>query len=194
MGQGTESCGGYEVEYDPYDRDQIVNGVWTQRNGVTIKLSDMSLRHLYNAREVAQKASRRTTFTDESDKWEDWADAFSAEIERREVKPALTQYKQFNGRIQRAAFDVTSSPLTCHEIASEVVAAAHGQRKYVAPRGTMIAMICHCGTAYDARLADLNRGWGLSCSVRCASIRKAYSKPAATRADGKPLPKRKSKR
>uniref|UniRef100_A0AAU6W0Q5 Uncharacterized protein n=1 Tax=Pseudomonas phage Pavpe01 TaxID=3138545 RepID=A0AAU6W0Q5_9VIRU len=200
MGQGTDSCGGYEVEYDPYDDDHIANGQWTQRNGVTISLSSMSLRHLYNAREVARKAARRATFTDTSDKWDAWADSFTAEIERRETKPGLSQYKQVNNRITRAeqfkglppGTYVVSGEASAHlaaQVASQLM-----RTNAPAPRGTMIEMICHCGEPYAARLADLNRGWGLSCSVRCASIRKAYHKPAATRKDGRPLPKRKSKR
>lgn len=56
---------------------------------------------------------------------------------------------------------------------------------YVSPeavkptRGAKLTMICHCGTEYEARKADIQRGWGLSCSKRCASIRREYGRPAA---------------
>lgn len=47
-------------------------------------------------------------------------------------------------------------------------------------RGQTRRMKCHCGTEYDARIADLNRGWARSCSKRCAAIRREFGRPAAT--------------
>ena len=49
-------------------------------------------------------------------------------------------------------------------------------------RHKKIEMICHCGCLYEARAPDLKRGWGLSCSKSCASIRRKYGKPK-----GKPV-------
>lgn len=46
-------------------------------------------------------------------------------------------------------------------------------------RGTTRQMKCHCGKEYDARTADLNRGWALSCNKRCAAIRREFGRPAA---------------
>ncbi len=43
-----------------------------------------------------------------------------------------------------------------------------------------IGMKCHCGKSYEAKSADLKRGWGLSCGKRCAAVRRKYKKPAAT--------------
>lgn len=40
-------------------------------------------------------------------------------------------------------------------------------------------MKCHCGCVYKARVADLKRGWGTSCSKRCAAIRRDYGKKPA---------------
>ena len=48
-------------------------------------------------------------------------------------------------------------------------------------------MKCHCGEIYSAREADLNRGWGLSCSKRCAAIKRNYGRSNAVRLDGKKL-------
>ena len=47
---------------------------------------------------------------------------------------------------------------------------------------TTITMRCHCNGEYEARPADLKRGWGLSCSKHCAAIRRKYHKPK-----GKPV-------
>jgi hypothetical protein len=51
----------------------------------------------------------------------------------------------------------------------------------------MVTMVCRCGTEYDARLADLNRGWGRSCSKSCAASRRDFGGKAAKRKDGIPL-------
>lgn len=48
----------------------------------------------------------------------------------------------------------------------------------------MTLMICHCGVEYDAREADLKRGWGYSCSKSCAAKRRDFGAPKAKRADG----------
>ena len=48
----------------------------------------------------------------------------------------------------------------------------------------MVDMICYCGEAYEAKVGDLNRGWGLSCGKACAASRRNSKLPAATRVDG----------
>jgi len=37
----------------------------------------------------------------------------------------------------------------------------------------MHGLTCKCGTVYFARAADIRRGWGKSCSKRCAAIKRA---------------------
>ena len=145
MGQGTESCQGYEVDYDPYE-EGMATGEWTQRNGVGISLKDMTLSHLKGARQVALNAARRATFSSDVEQWEEWVEMFDNEIERRPAPApkAVTAPKQ---------------PV----------------------RGKMVTMICHCKQEYDARQADLNRGQGLSCSKRCAAIRREFGRPPAKR-------------
>lgn len=44
-------------------------------------------------------------------------------------------------------------------------------------RGKTKTMICWCGKEYQARIADLNRGWAKSCSKRCAAIKRDYGRP-----------------
>lgn len=148
MGQGTESCGGYDFEYDPYDRDAMVDGMWTQRDGSKIRVENMTISHLRGARRVAQDAAARATFSDDQDRWNEWVDIFEREIQRRgeEIHP-VAKYTSPNA---------------------------------VKPtRGAKALMVCHCGTEYEARTADIARGWGLSCSKRCAAIRRDFNKPAA---------------
>jgi hypothetical protein len=39
-------------------------------------------------------------------------------------------------------------------------------------RGATVSLMCRCGERYVARQADLDRGWGKSCSKRCAARRR----------------------
>ncbi len=47
-----------------------------------------------------------------------------------------------------------------------------------------VKMVCHCGETYEAREADLKRGWGYSCGKSCAAIRRDFGRPKAKRIDG----------
>lgn len=47
-----------------------------------------------------------------------------------------------------------------------------------------VEMICHCGAWYQAREADLKRGWGYSCDKSCSAKRRDFGLPRAKRADG----------
>lgn len=58
------------------------------------------------------------------------------------------------------------------------------QKKPSVVRGITQIMRCHCGEQYSARMADIKRGWGLSCSKRCAAIRRDFGRPAASKAEG----------
>lgn len=86
MGQGTESCQGYEFDYDPYE-EGMESGEWTTKGGSTIKVTDMTISHLRGARRVAQNAAAHACFTNETEKWNDWVQIFDDELERRPEPP-----------------------------------------------------------------------------------------------------------
>lgn len=141
MGQGAESCGGYEIDYDPY-ADGLDTGHWTQQDGSLIHVSKMSQQHLRNARRIAIKHALSASWTSDAEKWHEWADLFDNYIDCAATRDAVCK---------------PAEPT----------------------RGTKQRMRCHCGVEYDARVADLKRGWALSCSKHCAAVRKTYHKPKA---------------
>lgn len=82
MGELAESCGGYEVEYDPY-YDGLSTGTWTTREGESISVTKMTLRHLEGAARVAERAAARATCTSDEEMWGDWASLLETEIDAR---------------------------------------------------------------------------------------------------------------
>lgn len=153
MGQGSDSCGGWEVEYDPCD-DGLDNGRWTMSSGGDIAVKDMTTGHIQNAIRVAKRARANATFTDQVEKWDNWINIFEDELyHRRQV--AARKPAQLLQPVEKKA----PAPI----------------------RGKKVDMICHCGAHYQARQADLNRKQGLSCSKRCAAIRREFGRLAAKR-------------
>lgn len=163
MGQGTDSCGGWEDEYDVYHEElHSVDPRWTTRDGESIAVKDMTLKHLYGARGVVVRAARTANFACDEEKWEAWEEIFTREIARREssmssVHVARDQGKSHAGkRVQKMVVQRVS-------------------------RGVKATMVCHCGKEYQAREADLSRGWGYSCSKSCAAKRREFGRPKAKR-------------
>lgn len=146
MGQGAESCGGYDLEYDEYE-ENLCSGRWVQRDGSSIEVSKMGTSHIKNTLRMVRGLAASSSFTSEADKWEAWADIFEDELARRVDVPAKTKTAR------------NPQPV----------------------RGAKAQMVCHCGKHYDAREADLNRGWGLSCSKSCSASRKTFRLPSAKR-------------
>lgn len=52
------------------------------------------------------------------------------------------------------------------------------------PRGLTVTLVCFCGATYTPRVADIERGWGKSCSKRCAAIKRKCGHPNARYPDG----------
>ena len=84
MGQGTESCGGYEVDYDEFE-EALDRGRWPARSG-DVKLSEMSLQHMKNARRHCQNRAKSCNFSSDADEWERRVDMFDDLINSAEKK------------------------------------------------------------------------------------------------------------
>lgn len=85
MGQGTDSCGGYEVDFNPYE-DGLCSGLWTEKSGREILIKDMTERHLKGAIKVCENASVRASFSCDSDLWGSWAELLGHELSARPTK------------------------------------------------------------------------------------------------------------
>ena len=69
-----------------------------------------------------------------------------------------------------------------------VVSARYADPTVAKPtRGAKLDLVCHCGNLYQARIADLKRGYGKSCCKRCASVKRSYGRPDAKTIDGKSI-------
>ena len=144
MGQGTDSCGGYDVEYDAYE-DALNTGKWIQQNGSSICPSKMTVSHIRNTKRICENLVMTSSSDCESEKWQEWVDIFSDELSSRgELQVHVAKY---------------TSPSAVKKT-----------------RGSKVELICHCGNKYLPRLADLKRGWGKSCSKRCASIKRDFGR------------------
>lgn len=159
MGQGSDSCSGHEADYNPYE-DALGRGKWITRNGGEIAVHDMPLSQLKGALRLVERASARASFSCDSEMWDEWAQLLESEISSRATATLKTKLISTQG---------TPSAPTPPAIPAPV-------------RGKQVDMVCHCGTRYPARTADLKRGWGLSCSKACAAIRRDFGRPAAKRA------------
>lgn len=146
MGQGTDSCGGWEMDDDSLERGLETNR-WTDSSGVSTPVDKMTNTHLRNAFHYAQRRARSANFTSDADVWNEWADTLETQLYHNEQQ-ARTQPKA----------PTTIKPATVPKPI----------------RGTKVSMTCRCGTVYEARTADIKRGWGKSCSKRCAAIKRTY--------------------
>lgn len=170
MGQGTESCGGYDVEYDPYNDDEsLAKGLWLQKDGSSISVNRMSDRHIRNTIRLCENLAKSSTFSSEEDKWDEWVSVFNDELWIR-LKDPSKSIKDSNMNKNRSK------------------RSRNKRKKVKLPKGLVISkdkeqlMQCHCMKHYSVKTADLRRGWGLSCSKSCAAKRRTYNLPAAKNA------------
>ena len=167
MGDGAWSAGGYEIAYDEYDYNES-NGysVWTMQGGSSISIDEMSNRHIKNTIRLCERLSIEANFSCESEKWDDWVNVLTDELTDRELK----------GIVIKDAGSAKTANRGKQSKASKKQAKNYQSVDFTSNKAEMK---CHCGCVYKARVADLKRGWGISCSKRCAAIRRDYGKKPA---------------
>lgn len=156
MGQGTESCGGYEIEYDPYE-EGLCDGMWQQSDYSSIHVSKMSVKHIRNSIKLCENMRNTSNFSCDEDKWDEWIDIFESEL-----------YSRGEPRYELKTPVHYDTP-----------------EKVKSTRGSKIELVCHCGNKYSPRVSDLKRGWGKSCCKKCASIKREFGRRDPVGIDGK---------
>lgn len=168
MGQGSDSVPDFD-DYDEYDSD-ISNGysMWTQKSGGSIAVEKMANSHISNTIRLCKQLKKCATFSCEEEKWQDWIDVFTQELADR-AKKGIVIYNA----------TATRSKTGKRKNGKPKSKAAKNFKNTTFTSSTQ-QMKCHCGSLYTARVADLKRGWALSCSKRCAAIKRDYGRPDAT--------------
>lgn len=168
MGQGTDSCGGWELEYDPYDSTESEGfRIWNGKDG-DYYVDTMSNPHIENAIKLCEKLSACATFSCESEKWDTWVDVFYQELSDRSSKGIY---------LERLEKKIKNSPAKSRKGDGKRLIKSIKNYKF---ESSSQKMKCHCGEVYTAKVADLKRGWALSCSKSCAALRRDFGKQPAT--------------
>ena len=169
MGQGTESCGGYELDYDEYDFESS-NGykVWTSKDGGRHVVDKMSNPHIENTIRLCKKLMVTSTFSCDSDKWSDWIDVLEEVLEYRRIKGIYISRKDAGEKIK-----------ACKRKKRKASKSTMNYLKTLSDGCNKVEMQCQCGEKYTAKVADLKRGWAQSCSKRCASIKREHGRSNA---------------
>jgi len=162
MGDGAWSASGYEIDYDKYDYNESKGySVWTMRGGSSIRIDKMSNGHLKNTIRLCERLSFEANFSCDSEKWGDWIDVLTSELNNRELNGVVIKDAVGAKRVNRGK----------QSAASKKQAKSYQSVTFTSGKAEMQ---CHCGSTYTARVADLKRGWGISCSKRCAAIRRDF--------------------
>lgn len=169
MGQGTDSCGGWELAYDPYD-DLESEGfsVWEGRDG-NYYVDKMSNPHIENAIEMCENLSLCSSFSCEAEKWDTWITVFYQELSDRASKGIYLERSTDERERKR-------NRTKCRKGDGKKLVKSIKNYNF---ESSSQKMKCHCGEVYVARVADLKRGWALSCSKSCAAIRRDFGRSAA---------------
>ncbi|QPB12090.1 hypothetical protein PQD09_gp69 [Providencia phage PSTCR4] len=146
--------GAYEPVYDEYE-EGLADGKWVQRDGTSISICKMSDNHIKNAIRLCQHNADSATWECDTHKWEAWVSLLEDELYNRKTK-------------------ITDVSLTSIKIKKKKKASKTIKQLLKSVKCSKVLMQCSCGQQYEARVADLKRGWALSCSKRCAAIRREF--------------------
>lgn len=111
MGQGAESCRGYELEYDPYSDNE--DGMWLQKNGGFIHVSKMPVSQLRNCKRICEKMALTSSSYDEEGKWNNWVRVFEDELANRNEPLIATPAKYVNPDAKKATRG-SKAKMLCH--------------------------------------------------------------------------------
>lgn len=93
---GQEIAREYEVQ-EAVEESNAINGIWTKKDGTTIKVEDMTTEHICNARNMLKKSNSPIADT--------WIEVFNKELEKRGTATIKTD--------TRVKFDNTIVACSC---------------------------------------------------------------------------------
>lgn len=174
MGQGTAGMW-FEDEYDERDfngNSELEFGrYWIGKSHQRYEVSKMSDRHIKNTIRMCHDLADCANFEDERDKWLGWVDVFESELYGRREPVLSSPYDRQVKQNKNRGKNSNGKPVT-------------KSIKQALKEGDItsgsVQMKCHCGAEYKAKVGDLRRGWALSCSKRCAAIRRDFGRSEAT--------------
>lgn len=155
IGSYTDESGFGGLEEFAFDSigENLCKGMWESQDYTQYKISEMTTSHLRNTIRHLQRKSSSMSFSCDSELFDDVIDVMQDELISR------------NGKL----------------VVKKPKAANHKQKQ--ATRGSKVKLKCHCGDVYEARSADIKRGWAKSCSKRCAAIKRDFGRPNPVLAD-----------
>lgn len=149
----AEEMGAYEPEYDEYE-EGLSDGYWTQRCGTAIHIAKMTNSHIRKVICLCEKKSLNSNFSCDEEKWNNWVQLLTEELQRRCLNNTVIKTQRHERKKKKASKTIKS----------------------ILQNTTLkkLQLECHCGAEYTAKTSDLKRGWALTCSKRCAAIRREF--------------------
>lgn len=147
---------GFQRDYLGYFIKEDNNLKWTMKNGQTKQLKNMTNSHIQNTINLLKDKMGKNQYISDRIRTLDSIDILSNELERRISE-------NDNSADQRYQAERTKKN-------SKKQIKIQDYKEYIESLnlGSNVQMICGCGMEYTARKADLTRGWGRSCSKKCA--------------------------
>ncbi|EMA4784714.1 TPA: hypothetical protein U2J54_001325 [Providencia rettgeri] len=147
----AEAMGAYEPEFDEYE-EGLSDGYWIQRCGTPIHITKMAYSHIQNVICLCEKELLNSNFSCDEEKWNNWIQLLTEELQHRRSNNIVIKNQQHERKKKKAS-------KTIKDILQNTAL-------------KKLQLECHCGTEYTAKTSDLKRGWALTCSKRCAAIRR----------------------
>lgn len=167
MGDGTLGMADpYGWDDDSDDNSNMQQGdfsTWFDIYERPHSVSEMSDNHIKACIRYCKMRHDAASMDDYRELWKEWVKEFEFELmfrpEKVYGKPTGNRGKNCEGKKKTKAI-------------KEAI------KKGLITSGS-VQMKCHCGAIYKAKASDLKRGWALSCSKRCAAVRRDLRKPEA---------------
>lgn len=145
-----------EVPEIPWSEIEVNQEIWVDKNNQEHKIKNMSNKHIQNCINLIEKSKEN------SEAFEEYLEIFKKELQYRNENNIHIE-KRNNSLIfkdnKHVGRKLTKAFKNLKEEDWDLMPSS-------------VKMLCACDKEYQARKADLKRGWGLSCSKSCSAKRK----------------------